>query len=265
LIENYFRKNSRFCDYAYCNAGLVPIIFRNSKHSQSTSLAVKQFNRRQSRQEDELVMSVKNESELLTLSQAYDLGFEHGNEMARESESADAGCDGWDGMLINADPSFVKTKFGWDGIDSSDESKALMAEYVRGCQEGADAAVAAIDEETKADPNIIQINLSSLTDAVIEYIESVDRLQCHIHLRIDAEGNAYCDEDAGYCVSHDEYNRVPGHVRTVKHQQGHGQCNLDDLEYTGWKDTDEGIEEINSMIETVIEDLERDGFKVELI
>jgi|LakMenE18May11ns_1017448.scaffolds.fasta_scaffold9950638_5 hypothetical protein len=85
---------------------------------------------------------------LLTLSQAYDLGFEHGNEMARESESADAGCDGWDGMLINADSSFVKTKFGWDGIDSSDEAKALMAEYVRGCQAGADAAVKAIEDST---------------------------------------------------------------------------------------------------------------------
>jgi hypothetical protein len=122
-----------------------------------------------------------------------------------------------------------------------------------------------IIDENQSDPNTIQINLSSLTDAVIEYIEAVDRLQCHIHLRIDAEGNAYCDKYAGYCVSQDEYNLVPGHVRTVKHQQGHGQCNLDDSAYTGWKDTDDGIEEINSMIETVIEDLERDGFKVELI
>lgn len=204
-------------------------------------------------------------SKILSEQESYDLGYKHGFEMASESGSSDAGCDGWDGMLINADPSFARDNFGWDGIDSSDESKALMAEYVRGCQDGADAAVSEDVEETESSPNTVKINLSSLTDAVIEYIEAVDRLQCHIHLRIDAEGNAYCDEDAGYCVSQDEYNRVPGHVRTVKHQQGHGQCNLDDLEQTGWKDSDEGIEEINSMIETIIEDLERDGFKVELI
>lgn len=200
-------------------------------------------------------------SKILSEQESYDLGYKHGFEMASESGSNDAGCDGWDGMLINADPSFARDSFGWDGIDSSEESHALIAEYVRGCQAGADAAVAEDVEETESNPNTIQINLPSLTDSVIEYIEAVDRLQCHIHLRIDAEGKAYCDKYAGYCVSQDEYNRAPGHVRTVKHQQGHGTYQLDDE----WKDTDEGSEEINAMIETIIEDLERDGFKVELI
>ena len=108
---------------------------------------------------------------------------------------------------------------------------------------------------------VFTINLPSLESAVVEYIEAVDRLQCHVHLRIDAEGNAYCDEDAGYCVSQDEYNRVPGHARTVKHQQGHGQGHLAD----DWTSTDEGIEEIDATIATIIEDLERDGIDVELV
>lgn len=108
---------------------------------------------------------------------------------------------------------------------------------------------------------VIKIDKPSFESAVIEYIESVDRMQCHIHLRIDSEGVVYWDEDAGYCVSQDEFNRVPGHVRTVKHQQGHGQCNLSD----DWTSTDDGMEEINATMAMIVEDLERDGFEVEVI
>ena len=72
---------------------------------------------------------------------AFELGVKHGSEMANESGSNDAGCDGWDGMLINADPQFVRDYFGWDGIDSDDDANELLAEYCRGCQSGADAAV----------------------------------------------------------------------------------------------------------------------------
>lgn len=79
---------------------------------------------------------------MLTKQEAFEIGADHGNEMANESGSNDAGCDGWDGMLINADPQFARENFGWDGCDSSDKAKALLAEYCRGCQSGADAAVA---------------------------------------------------------------------------------------------------------------------------
>jgi len=76
----------------------------------------------------------------LTKKAAFDLGVKHGAEMANESGSNDPGCDGWDGMLINADPSFAREHFGWDGIDT-DEASELLSEYCRGCQSGADAAV----------------------------------------------------------------------------------------------------------------------------
>lgn len=73
---------------------------------------------------------------------AFELGVKHGTEMANESGSNHAGSEGWDGILINADPSFVRESFGWDGIDSDDQAKDLLAEYCRGCQSGADAAIA---------------------------------------------------------------------------------------------------------------------------
>jgi hypothetical protein len=78
---------------------------------------------------------------MFTKQEAYRLGYEHGSEMARESGSADAGCEGWDGMLINADSSFVKKNFGWDGIDSSSEAKELLAQYCQGAQHGAEEAI----------------------------------------------------------------------------------------------------------------------------
>ena len=78
---------------------------------------------------------------MLTQQEVYALGKSHGSEMARESGSANAGCEGWDGMLINADPRFVRESFGWDGVDSSDEAKSLLAEYCRGAQDGANEAV----------------------------------------------------------------------------------------------------------------------------
>ena len=78
----------------------------------------------------------------LTVEQAFDLGREHGAEMARDSRSADSGVDGWDGMLINADVQFARQAFGWDGIDSSEKAKQLLRKYAEGCQAGADAVLA---------------------------------------------------------------------------------------------------------------------------
>jgi hypothetical protein len=75
----------------------------------------------------------------LTKEEAFDLGYDHGAEMAYESGSNLAGSDSWDGMLINADPAFAREKFGWDGQDSDEQAVELMAEYCRGCQAGADA------------------------------------------------------------------------------------------------------------------------------
>jgi hypothetical protein len=72
---------------------------------------------------------------------AFELGVKHGAEMANESGSNDAGDMGWDGMLISYDPQFASDYFGWAGIDSSDDAKELLAEYSKGCQCGADAAV----------------------------------------------------------------------------------------------------------------------------
>lgn len=90
---------------------------------------------------DHLEDSSMNKDELFTKEQAYDLGLAHGMEMAQESGSREPGCDGWDGMLINADPTFAKKKFGWSGQNTTDESKELMDEYCRGCQDGADSYV----------------------------------------------------------------------------------------------------------------------------
>jgi len=79
---------------------------------------------------------------LLNRTEAFELGVKHGSEMAAESGSNHAGSEGWDGMLINADPAIVRELFGWDGIDSDDSAKELLAEYCRGCQSGADTAIA---------------------------------------------------------------------------------------------------------------------------
>ena len=78
---------------------------------------------------------------MLTKQESYALGKSHGSEMARESGSADAGCEGWDGMLINADLKFVRENFGWDGVETSDEAEDLLSAYCRGAQDGADETV----------------------------------------------------------------------------------------------------------------------------
>jgi hypothetical protein len=78
--------------------------------------------------------------EMLTLKAAYELGFDHGFQMAQESGDADAGTDGWDGMLINADPQFVREQFGWIGPDPSQASQRRLRAYCRGAQAGANAA-----------------------------------------------------------------------------------------------------------------------------
>jgi hypothetical protein len=73
--------------------------------------------------------------------QAFELGVKHGGEMANESGSNQAGCEGWDGMLINADPQFAREQFGWSEDASSRVDNPLLDAYCRGCQSGADAAV----------------------------------------------------------------------------------------------------------------------------
>ena len=107
----------------------------------------------------------------------------------------------------------------------------------------------------------IKISEQSLQSAVIEYIEACDRLQCHIHLRIEPSGECYVAEDAGYCVSMDEYNGEPGATKTLLHQQGYGQHHLSD----DWTSTDEGMEEISETIRMIEENLTRDGFEIEWI
>ena len=76
----------------------------------------------------------------LTKQEAFDLGYEHGYTMSLESGSSEAPSDGWDSLLINAGPALVKEKFGWDGQDSDNEAKDLLAEYCKGCQAGANDA-----------------------------------------------------------------------------------------------------------------------------
>jgi hypothetical protein len=107
----------------------------------------------------------------------------------------------------------------------------------------------------------IKIDRDALESAVTGYIAACDSMQCHIHLRVDAEGNAYTDEDAGYCVSTDEYNREPGAAKTLLHQQGWGQNHLDE----DWASTDDGMESVRNMILMIEEDLKRDGYEIEWI
>lgn len=78
---------------------------------------------------------------MMTEKQAFELGVKHGSEMANESGSNQAGCEGWDGMLINADPQFAREQLGWGEDASSRVDNPLLAAYCRGCQSGADAAV----------------------------------------------------------------------------------------------------------------------------
>ena len=107
----------------------------------------------------------------------------------------------------------------------------------------------------------MQINESSLADAIVEYVELLDRTQNHIHLRVDADGKPYVSEDTSYCISEGEFNREPGSTITVKHEQGNGQCNLAE----DWAEMDEGIETIATLTTAVLEDLTRLGIEVELV
>lgn len=72
----------------------------------------------------------------------YQIGYEDGAEMARESGSADPGCEGWDGLLINAVGPTEAAKilgFAAPGVRGWDEA---LAEYCAGAQAGAEAAIA---------------------------------------------------------------------------------------------------------------------------
>jgi hypothetical protein len=106
----------------------------------------------------------------------------------------------------------------------------------------------------------IKINRESLETAAAEYMIAIDTMQCHIHLRIDADGNAYVSEDAGYCVSADEYSREPGATKTVRHSQGSGQCNLDQDHDDYAADMAEAVE---LLIDGIYEDLRHEGYEVE--
>jgi hypothetical protein len=81
--------------------------------------------------------------------EARELGIGHGYEMAIKSGSVNPGCDGWDGMLINADPVVVLEKFGWSGVDTTDRAKELLASYCEGCDLGARIAVEQIESESQ--------------------------------------------------------------------------------------------------------------------
>lgn len=106
----------------------------------------------------------------------------------------------------------------------------------------------------------MKVNKTSLQAAAIEYLTAIDKLQCHVHLRIDADGEAYVSEDTGYCVSQAEYNKEEGASKTVKHAQGHGQCNLPD----GWEEDDYfHLDTVEEFIESIYEDLKQEGIEVE--
>lgn len=103
-----------------------------------------------------------------------------------------------------------------------------------------------------------KINEESLRDACREYLAACDTMQCHIHLRIDGDGEAYVTADPGYCISHDEFNKSPGHTMTVKHQAGWGQNDLED----DWHTEPDGYESIEQLFDSIIEDLKRDEYEV---
>ncbi len=107
----------------------------------------------------------------------------------------------------------------------------------------------------------LQISESSLRDAVIKYMEFLDRKTTHIHLRIGADGVAYADEDTSHSISEDEFNRVPGHTRTVKHQSGHGTHELP----VEWMYDDCGIDAIAELTGAILKDLRRAGVVFELV
>ncbi len=102
------------------------------------------------------------------------------------------------------------------------------------------------------------INEDSLREACKEYITACDSMQCHLHLRIDGDGDAYVTADVGYCISQDEFNKAPDCTMTVRHQAGWGQNNLED----DWHTEPDGHESIEQLFDSIVEDLKRDGFEV---
>ena len=103
---------------------------------------------------------------------------------------------------------------------------------------------------------------SNLRDAVIEYLESIDRCQnCHVHLRLADNGELYVSTDAGYTISEAEFNRAPGHTITIRHQQAHGQCLLED----DWTDMDEHIDGLADVQDAILADLVASGVNFELV
>lgn len=108
----------------------------------------------------------------------------------------------------------------------------------------------------------LKINRERLETAAAEYLVSLDTLQCHVHLRIDAEGNAYVDTDTSYTVSHAEYNREPGAAKTVRHAQGSGQYSLDQDHEDYAADMADAVE---LLIDGIYEELGHEGYEVEEI
>lgn len=79
----------------------------------------------------------------------YDAGYEDGYTMAFESGSADAGCDGWDGMLINAmGLDWVRRELLHtpDAGNLTEAEYALLREYNRGADAGAAEAVRDLEQ-----------------------------------------------------------------------------------------------------------------------
>lgn len=99
----------------------------------------------------------------------------------------------------------------------------------------------------------MKVNETSLRDAIIQYVEMVDRTQNHIHLRVTPDGDFYTTEDTSYCISEGEFRHAPNATITIKHEQGNGQCNLAE----DWATTDDGIESIDLITEAALEDLRR--------
>ena len=78
---------------------------------------------------------------LLTQQQAREFGIALGYQMAIESGSADAPSEGWDAILINANPKLVRERLGWDRLNISTEATGLLQAYCDGCQAGANIAI----------------------------------------------------------------------------------------------------------------------------
>lgn len=104
----------------------------------------------------------------------------------------------------------------------------------------------------------LTLSRNEVLEGLAEYERQVDSCQNHVSLRIHPTGNVTVDVTPSWeCGEREYYHRMPCSV-TIKHAQGHGQCNL--LE--GWSD-DEG--DLLPELDSVIERLEEAGYDVEMV